>query len=106
MKRYVVAGRTTNRPGRKKAYKDIRFSGWTKTKSNIIDALNDPTFNEAELKRYVRYAISEAEAAAMKLTEYQNILEQLNRSNFTPADKALALHLLESTSLSQKDLHM
>lgn len=57
------------------------------------------------VKQEVRLAISEAEAAAAKLTEYLHILEQLNGSNFDVPDMQNAVNQLEHTSLSQKDLH-
>lgn len=101
----ILSGRTMDRPGRQKHYKNIRFSGWTKTKSDIVEALKDPDFDTQELKRYVRYAISEAEAAAAKLDEYRGILEKLNRSSYSSADKDSAILDLQNSSLSQADLH-
>lgn len=97
--------KATNRPGRKKNYKNIRFQGWTKSKSTIEESLEDPYIDTNELKRYVRYAISESEAAETKLREYREILEDLNRSTYSANDKDVALQRLKSTSLNQKDLH-
>ena len=102
MKRLILAGRDSN-----KNYKSIRFSGWTKTKDNIIEQANMivnsglTKRNSDELKRYVRYAISEAEAASNKLTEYCKLLEKFNSSNATLADISTLAQDLDGLTFKQ-----
>lgn len=86
MKKYISAGRDPE-----KLYRDLKFTGWTRTKTDILEQCNqylaDPQyFMLDELKRYVRYAISEAEDAAERLYEYRDILEDFNRSSASEAD--------------------
>lgn len=81
MKRYIIAGRDPD-----KHYNSIKFSGWTKTKDSILEQAQKYLTSGSdrqlhELKRYIRYAISEAEAAAASLSEYRRILEQANHAD-------------------------
>lgn len=67
--------------------------------------MNDPAIDLIQLKKYVRWAISEAEAAETKLKQYREILERLNKSSYSAADRDAAVAELKSTTLSQNDLH-
>lgn len=103
MKRRIIAGRDQN-----KQYKSIRFSGWTKTKDSIVEHANHALSsglnrkNTDELKRYVRYAISEAEAAAAKLNEYREILEQFNKTSCSSNDIQTLIDELDSLVFKQE----
>lgn len=102
----ILSGRTTSRSGRQKHYNNIRFSGWTINKNELMSMLNNSSnYDQDDLKRNVRIAISEAEGAIQKLSEYQTILETLNSTSYTPVDINRALLSLASSTLNQKDIH-
>lgn len=97
----ILAGRDSH-----KEYKNIKFAGWTKGIKDIKDQIGlylsaGDRKTSDELRRYVRYSISEAEDAANKLVEYMNILEKFNKSAKTQNDAQTLLTELDNFKFSQ-----
>ena len=92
---------------RGKTYSTIKFSGWTASKEKLIEHLkgfsgpNATKRSTDELKRYVRYSLSEAENVKNKMEEYIDILSKFNSSSATQADMDKLLDELNNFKFSQ-----